>query len=73
MSKISYKDRGKNKKLSIFSEDNTMNINEVIEKIGKDKLLEFEDFMIGQTVEIKEDKSINYYSSDVERFIRLQK
>lgn len=45
-----------------------MNINEVIEKIGKDKLKDFEDFMSGQTVGVTKD-GLDYYPQDVDRFI----
>lgn len=48
-----------------------MNIDEVITKIGQDRLDEFMKFMEGQTVGIK-GEVIDYYSQDVESFLRTE-
>ena len=42
---------------------------EIQKLIGLERMPEFEKFMCGQTVEIKEDGSINYYKDDVRRFM----
>lgn len=46
-----------------------MNKEEVLELIGEDRWIEFQEWMIGQTMGLNKDGSINYYESDVERFI----
>ena len=46
-----------------------MNINEVIDKIGEDKLKDFEKFMRGQTIGMNDDGSYDYYPQDVDRFM----
>jgi hypothetical protein len=48
-----------------------MNIDEVISKIGQDRVEEFIEFMNGQTVGIK-DGIIDYYPQDVESFLRTE-
>ena len=50
-----------------------MTIQEVIKKIGKDKLDEFLQFMTGQTVGKNPDGTFDYYSQDVENFLRKPK
>lgn len=45
-----------------------MNKEEVIELIGEDMWIEFQEWMTGQTVGYS-NGSIDYYESDVERFI----
>ena len=47
-----------------------MNKEEVIKKIGKDRWKEFENFMIGQTVGLNDDSTLDYYACDVENFLR---
>lgn len=46
-----------------------MNIDEVITKIGQERVQEFMEFMEGQTVGIK-NGMIDYYEQDVESFLR---
>ena len=43
---------------------------EVIEKIGKKRWKEFNEFMNGQTVGVNPDGSTDYYQQDVENFLR---
>ena len=47
-----------------------MNKKGVIEKIGKERWKEFEEFMKGQTIGINEDGTEDFYSCDVENFLR---
>lgn len=47
-----------------------MRLKEVIEKVGKDRIEEFLDFMRGQTVGVYDDGEANYYKCDVENFLR---
>ena len=47
-----------------------MTIQEVIKKIGICKLQEFYKFMQGQTVGENPDGTFDYYSQDVENFLR---
>ncbi|MFH1752279.1 MAG: hypothetical protein ABH821_05060 [archaeon] len=47
-----------------------MNKKQVIERIGKSKWKEFEEFMRGQTVGVNKDGSFDYYEWDVENFLR---
>jgi hypothetical protein len=50
-----------------------MTLQEVIKKIGKDRIEEFLQFMTGQTVGENPDGSFDYYSQDVENFLREPK
>ena len=43
---------------------------EIIKKIGKENWPLFDKFMFGQTVQKYEDGSTNYYSWDVDIFMR---
>ena len=45
----------------------------VIQMIGKERWVEFLEFMNGQTVGINEDGSEDYYKCDVENFLRDEK
>jgi len=48
-------------------------IQEVIKKIGINRLQEFYRFMRGQTVGCYKDGEIDYYEQDVENFLRSKK
>ena len=47
-----------------------MNKKQVIEKIGKNRWKAFSDFMKGQTVGINPDGNTEYYTWDVENFLK---
>jgi len=47
-----------------------MTLEQVVAKVGKERLREFQEFMVGQTVGENEDGSFNYYDCDVENFLR---
>lgn len=46
-----------------------MNEEQVKKLIGVNHWVEFKEWMRGQTVGVNNDSSIDYYDSDVERFI----
>jgi len=48
-----------------------MKLNEVIKLIGKNNIEDFNKFMYGQTVGFK-DGVIDYYETDVKRFMRIK-
>ena len=50
-----------------------MNKKEVIKLIGRGSWAAFESWMYGQTVGINADGSEDYYSHDVEKFVRQNK
>lgn len=50
-----------------------MNKEQVIERIGKKRWKEFQEFMKGQTVQVNNNGSTDYFEWDVENFLRKNK